>query len=139
MLRATMLAAGLSLAAGAALAQSPGIGGVPNPLPTTGAGSTGSDASANNPTLPPAGTSLVATLPATPTRAEWVLQNRSTDTIIEVRDDGAGNNQTVLSLSGAATAGGQGGSDGSLTFKGRVRVYVPTSNAATDQVALAQY
>jgi hypothetical protein len=86
------------------------------------AGTTGADYSASPPAVPIAGFVLLASLPATPTRAYVEIQNQSAGPIQIVRDDGTGTNQSSLLLaSGGANA--QGGGWSSTTFKGRVRVY----------------
>lgn len=86
-------------------------------------GSTGLNFSANQPAFPPAGTTLIATVPANGTRAHLEVQNQSADEIIAVRDDGAGNNLSYIYMDPGAGAGFQGGAWTSDTFKGRLRVY----------------
>ena len=109
-------------------------------------GSIGADFSANKPTLPNVGSNfaasgpyasyvLVATAPASPTRASIDVENNSGAQIVVVRDDGtaatgsAPVNASVFALGGGATVGSQGGSWPSTTFKGRVQVYAPSSIA----------
>ncbi len=99
------------------------------------AGSTGTDYSATPSAVPVAGDVLVATVPATATRAFVEVQNQSAGAVQVVRDDGAGNNQTTILLAAGSGAGTQGGGWSSATFKGRVRVYAATSTA---QVAAYQ-
>ena len=102
----------------------------------THAGSPGTDFSVNKPTLPPVGYTKIASVPARETRNQVAVQNQSTDTVLLVRSDGLGGNETLIVLSGAATAGAQGADWSSTTFKGQLDVYVPTANAGTDQVAI---
>lgn len=113
-------------------------------------GSTGLDYSANKPTLPTVGSAfaasgpyasyvLVATVPASSTRANVDIENDSGAQIAIVRDDGtaAGGaapvNASVFPISGGAAAGQQGGSWSSSTFRGRLQIYAPVS---TVQVAV---
>lgn len=100
------------------------VGGVPQP--TVASGSTGTDFSANAATIPMAGLVLLATVPATPTRAAVEIQNQSAGTLQVVRDDGAGGNQTSILIASGGSAGSQGGGWSSNTFKGRIRVYGAT-------------
>jgi hypothetical protein len=105
------------------------IGTAANPIVSnvTVAGTTGTDYSANAAAVPIAGLVLLATVPATPSRAYVEVQNQSAGQIQLVRDDGAGANQSsVLLASGGANA--QGGGWSSTTFKGRVRVYGVTGS-----------
>lgn len=82
------------------------------------------DYSANAPSLPPAGTVLLTTVPVTPSRRSIEVQNQSAGTIQVVRDDGAGGAGTVSSvLLAGSGAGAQGGSWSSTTFKGRILIY----------------
>lgn len=104
------------------------------PCTPTGYLKCGNDDSANKPAVPITGYVLIATVPAT-SRAAVEIDNQSTDLIEVVRDDGAGNNVSIVMLAGASVAGGQGGGWASQTFWGRIRVYAPSS---TDQVAVYQ-
>jgi hypothetical protein len=110
---------------GHALAQSPCVAGYL---------ACGQDFSANQAAIPLPGYVLIATVPAT-ARASIEVQNQSTSLIQLVRDDGFGNQQSTIMLAPAATAGGQGASWSSTTFRGRLRVYAPSSTA---QVAVYQ-
>jgi hypothetical protein len=94
----------------------------------------GQDFSANAASVPLPGYVLIATVPAT-ARAGIEVQNQSTSLIQVVRDDGFGNQQSTIMLAPAATAGGQGASWSSTTFRGRLRIYAPSSAA---QVAIYQ-
>lgn len=115
-------------------------------------GSTGHDYSANVPTLPHVGAnfaaggpyasySLVSNVVANPARANVEVQNTSGARIAVVRDDGtapigaAAANASVFALDGGSTAGAQGGSWSSQTFKGRLQIYAPSSTA---QVAVME-
>lgn len=113
-----------------------------NPLPTTSTqtGNTNADYSGNAESVPPAGYSLLATVPATPSRNEITIQNRSTDVVKIVIDDGNATAGTVsvISLGAAAASGGQGGGYSDNVFKGRARIYVPTANVGTDIVYASQ-
>lgn len=100
----------------------------------SGAGTTGTDFSANAATIPMAGFVLLATIPATPTRAAVEIQNQSAGTLQVVRDDGTGANQTTILLGPGSGAGTQGGGWANTTFKGRIRVY----GASGAQVAADQ-
>ena len=84
-------------------------------------GSFGTDHSANPPSL--GGLNLLATVNANAKRNAVGVQNQSTATLTLVRDDGAGNNTTVLILAPAAAAGAQGSDWTSLSFKGRLRIF----------------
>jgi hypothetical protein len=109
-------------------------------------GSTGSDASANKPTLPNVGANfggsgpyanyvLITTLAASPTRNNVDIENNSGAQIAIIRDDGtavggaAPVNASVFALAGGASAGSQGGAWSSMTFKGRIQVYALSSGA----------
>lgn len=97
-------------------------------------GSTGADFSANAATIPMSGFVLLATIPATPSRASAEVQNQSAGTLQIVRDDGSGGNQTSILIGSGGGAGAQGGGWSSNTFKGRIRVYGLTgSQVAADQ------
>jgi hypothetical protein len=96
-------------------------------------GSTGIDHSANGPGVPPTGyTTLLVTIAVNPHRNYVEVQNQSTALVALVRDDGTGNNQTVLMLAAASAGGGVGGDWTSDTFKGRLRIY---GASGTQQVA----
>jgi hypothetical protein len=113
----------------------------------SGGGSTGLDFSANKPTIPVvanatfsstgiyAGYVLVATVTANTSRSNIDIENISGANIAVIRDDGAAannaaaNNASVFTLSGGLGSGSQGGSWTSATFKGRIQVYAPVSNA----------
>ncbi len=109
-------------------------------------GTTGTDFSANKPTLPNIGANfaasgpyasyfLVATAAASATRNNIDIENISGAQIAIVRDDGTASggaapaNASVFALGGGASAGAQGGSWSSTTFKGRIQVYAPASSA----------
>jgi len=94
-----------------------------NPSIVSQAGSTGSDASVNALNIPLAGLSLLQTVAVNPSRLSIEIQNQSAGLIQVVRDDGAGNNQTSILLASGGSAGAQGGSWSSLSFKGRLRIY----------------
>lgn len=98
------------------------------------------DFSVNPESVPPTGYSLVATIPAKTDRNDAEVQNRSTDLIKIVLDDGKGTAgaTTIVSLAGASVSGGQGGAWSDGAFKGRIRVYVPTANTGTDTVEARQ-
>lgn len=91
-------------------------------------GSVGTDHSAN---AGAAGGTQLTTVAVNPTRNGIGVQNQSAAQIMLVRDDGAGNNTTLLYLTGASAAGQQGADWYSQTFKGRLRIY----GAAGSQVA----
>lgn len=109
-------------------------------------GSTGHDFSANIPTLPNIGANfaaggpyssyvLIATVPASATRANVDIENTSGGQIAIIRDDGtaasaaAPANASVFALQGGGAAGQQGGSWSSSTFKGRLQIYAASSAA----------
>ena len=98
------------------------------------AGGAGTDLSANEATVPIATYVLLATVPATPSRAAVEVQNQSATTVQVVKDDGADNELTTILLASGGAVNTQGGSWMSLTFKGRVRVYGPTGS----QVSVSQ-
>ena len=98
-------------------------------------GSPGTDHSTNGAAVPMAGYSLLKAIPANARRNLIGVQNQSTDAVQVVRADLTGANLTSLILAAAATAGGEGGSWSSETFKGAISIYVPTANVGTDQVA----
>jgi hypothetical protein len=100
------------------------LGTLANPFTFAPNGSTGTDFSANAAAV--SGTPLV-TIPQTASRAYVEVQNQSANQLQLVRDDGNGNNQTSILLSGVG-AGQQGGGWSSSTFKGRVRVYGPAGS-----------
>jgi len=88
-------------------------------------GGSGTDYSANSGAPAATAGNLLLTIPATANRAFVEVQNQSSGTISLIRDDGAGNNQTLILLAPGAGAGSQGGGWSSGTFKGRVRIYGP--------------
>jgi hypothetical protein len=113
---------------------------------TSAGGSTGSDYSANKPTLPNVGANfaasgvyasyfLVTTVPANSLRSEIEVFNVSGNQVALILDDGtaassaAPNNATIFALAGGSSNGAQGGSWISQTFKGRVQVYAPANTA----------
>jgi hypothetical protein len=100
--------------------------------------STVGDGSLNAESIPPSGFTCTAQLGVNYSRAIIEAQNRSTDAIKIILDDGAGNNATILSLAGAPSAGQAGQSWSDPYFKGRLRVCVPSANAGTDIVAVRQ-
>jgi hypothetical protein len=126
------------------------------PLPITISGSTGTDASANKPTLPNVGASpfggttlysayvLVATLAANASRNSWGFQNCSGARCVLLLHDGtassgsAPNNATCYAIEGGAAPGFQGGSDGDAYFKGAVEVYAAAALTGSAYVALYQ-
>jgi hypothetical protein len=106
----------------------------------------GRDYSANKPALPAVGAAfggsgpyanyvLVSTIPASTARNNVDIENISSGPIAVVRDDGtaasgaAPTNASVFALGGGASAGAQGGSWSSTTFKGRLQIYAPSSTA----------
>ena len=110
------------------------------------AGSTGSNSSANAPTLPNVGAAfgssgpyanylLVATLAASTSRASVDVENTSGAQIAVVLDDGtaaagaAPANASVFALASGSAVGAQGGSWVSQSEKGRVQIYAPASTA----------
>lgn len=95
---------------------------------TSRAGSTGTDYSANATAVPVSGYVLLATIPAKANRNFVEVQNQSQQLIQLVRDDGAGGNTTSLFLAPATVSSGQGSGWMSDTFKGRLRVYGPSSS-----------
>lgn len=122
------------------------VGGVAVPVSgaVSQAGSVGTDASANAPAVPNvgavfggtgpyAGYVLIKSIPAAPTRLNVEVQNTSGGPIVIVRDDGvaasgaAPANATLIPLSGGQSAGQQGGTWSSATFKGRLQIYAPTA------------
>jgi hypothetical protein len=93
------------------------------------------DGSLNQETIPPTGFTCTVALAVNYGRGIIEVQNRSTDAVRFILDDGAGGHATIMSL-GAALAGGQdGGAWSDPFFMGRLQVCVPTANAATDTVA----
>jgi hypothetical protein len=121
-----------------------------NPWPT---GSTGTDASANAPAIPPVGGAPFTTGPyagfvlttlqaASAARSNIDVENTSGSTIVVVRDDGTAavgsppNNASVFPLAGGGSVGAQGGAWSSQTFKGRLQVYSPITTALTFTAAL---
>lgn len=90
---------------------------------TVSSGSAGTDHSAAQPTFPPAGLTLLATIAANTSRNLIGVQCQDANQMQLWRDDGNGNNLTLILLeSGGSTATG-GGFYTSTTFFGRVRVY----------------
>lgn len=112
---------------------------------TSPPGSTGVDFSANKPALPNigagfsggvyAGYVLIATVPASATRANVDVENNSAAQIAIERDDGTATsgaapvNASVFAISNGGGAGQQGGSWTSSTFKGRLQIFAPASSA----------
>jgi hypothetical protein len=120
--------------------------GVGNPMPVRPTGSTGTDYSANKPTLPVIGSGfggsgpyhsyvLVATRAANATRNSIEVRNDSGEQIAVMLDDGtatSGNacaNVSVFTLAGGNGAGSQGGSWVSQTERGRVQIFASVSTA----------
>lgn len=112
-------------------------------------GTLGFDFSVNKPTLPNVGAAfggsgpyanyvLIQTI-AAGGRNNVGVENTSGAQLVIVRDDGSAavgaqpNNASVFALAGGASAGAQGGSWSSQTFKGRIQVYAPSAAA---QVAI---
>ena len=123
-----------------------GGAGSQNVVVTNTPGSVGHDYSANTPTLPVIGANfgstgvyanyvLVATVPASASRTEIEVLNSSGAQIAVLLDDGtaatstAPVNATLFALAGGTSAGAQGASWWSQTFKGRVQVYALSSSA----------
>ena len=115
-------------------------------FPTKSGGSTGTDYSANKPTLPNVGSNfaasgpyasyvLIATVPASTTRTIVDIENNSGAQIAIIRDDGtaangtAPKNASVFALAGGSGAGAQGGSWTSSSFFGRLQIYALSSTA----------
>ena len=113
-------------------------------------GTLGRDFSANAPVLPPIAANfgatgvyanyvLIATVPASATRFNIDVENVSGAQIVVIRDDGTAlsgaspANASVFALAPGSTAGAQGGSYASQTFKGRLQIYAPSASA---QVAI---
>ena len=109
-------------------------------------GSTGTDYSVNQPTLPNIGANfgatgpyanytLVKTIPASATRRNLDIENTSGAQIVVLLDDGtatSGNapaNATVFAISGGGTVGAQGGSWSSQTEQGRVQLFGPAGTS----------
>lgn len=109
-------------------------------------GSVGTDASGNKPTLPNvaadfaasgpyASYTRVAVLDVNTGRASVSIENTSGAQIAVILDDGTAEdaaapaNASVFSLSGGASSGAQGGSWASITEKGRIQIYAPSSGA----------
>lgn len=94
------------------------------------------DNSANQPSFPPGGYSLLATVNASPNRQNISVQNQSTDSIQVWRDQACnGTGLSEIVLAPASATGKMGGAWSSNSFKGCVRVYAP---AAGDQVMIYQ-
>lgn len=102
---------------------------VSNVTPTSGAGSTGTDYSANDPAQ---AANLILTIPVNASRNLVGIQNQDSAQIQVLLDNGAGAQTTFLLLESGGTLNTGGGAWTSTTFKGRVRVY---SANATPQVA----
>ena len=94
----------------------------------------GQDYSANPAAVPIGGYTLLSTIPAAPRRS-IEIDNQSTSWVQVIRDDGNGNQISSVMLAPASVAPGQGGSWGSYSFQGRVRVYAASAGA---QVAIYQ-
>ena len=94
-------------------------------------GATPADYSANAVAAPLSGYVLVSTIPATSSRANVEVVNLSGATVQLVLDDGAATTGTISSvlLAGGAGTPSQGGAWSDQAFKGRVRVYAPSSAA----------
>jgi len=133
---ATILAAG---PIGAASAQSSGVElptyrqlGASEPMAS--AGVSGSDASANPPSL--AGLSLLATIPAANSpRRGYFIEAQCTAGLTVAFDDQAGTVMpTIVVLAGPSSNGGQGGAldMSSMPHTGRIRIY---SSSPTCQMA----
>ena len=115
-------------------------------------GSTGHDYSTGAPTLPNVGANFGASgvyasyyltaVVAAGSRNNVDIENVSGAQIVVVRDDGtaaAGSapaNASVFALAGGLSAGAQGGSWSSSTFKGRLQIYSPLTTAITFTAAL---
>ncbi len=98
-----------------------GTGCYPTTQPTIGAGSTGTDSSANAVSIPSDSTFVtLATIAVNASRALVGVQNQSGATIQLVRDNGSESNQTSIFLNGPF------GTWTSSTFKGRVTIYGPS-------------
>lgn len=94
------------------------------------------DNSANQPSFPPAGYTLMATVNPAPNRQNITVQNQSTDSIQVWRDkDCAGTQLSEIVLAPAASGGAQGAAWTSDSFKACIRVYAPTN---TDQIMIYQ-
>jgi hypothetical protein len=94
------------------------------------------DSSANKPTFPPAGLTLLKTVTASSVRQNITVQNQSTDIVEVWRDqDCAGTQLSEIVLAAATATGGMGGAWSSSTFKNCIRVYAPSSG---DQVMIYQ-
>ena len=140
LLAACALTASLVIGAGgSALAQSKSVEvpayrqlGAAEPMASPGA--SGTDYSANAPSL--AGLTLLATIPApASTRLGYLVQAQCTAGLTVVFDDQAGSlSPTVVVLQGSGAAGGQGGSlsMAAMPHTGRIRIY---SSSAGCQMA----
>ena len=92
-------------------------------------GNNGVDYSANAPAL--SGLTLLATIPANPSRLGFFIQAQGTTQLTVVLDDAAGSlPPTIVVLAGAAAHGGQGAAIalGGLPHTGRIRVYGTSSS-----------
>ena len=123
---------------GSRTAQPIGVPGSPMQVSVVGGASGGiapADYSANAATVPMSGLVLLATIPATASRASVEVQNQSAGTVQVVRDDGNGTSGTVSSIILAGSGAGlQGGGWSSTSFKGRVRIF----GASGSQIAAFQ-
>ena len=94
-------------------------------------GGTPTDYSANPMAVPLSGYVLIATAPVNAVRGNIEIFNHSGAQIQIVLDDGLGTAGTISSvlLAGGGGAPSQGGSWSDMAFKGRARVYAPSSTA----------
>ncbi len=101
------------------------VGNFPVTQPVRNQGGAPADYSVNAAAVPMSGFVLLATIPASATRAAVEVQNQSAGAIQVIRDDGSATAGTVSSilLAGGTAAGTQGGGWSSTTFKGRVLIY----------------
>lgn len=115
-------------------------------FPTKSGGTTGTDYSANKPTLPNVGSNfsasgpyasyiLIATVPASTSRSKVDIENTSGAQIVVIRDDGtaasgaAPTNASVFALAPGNGVGSQGGSWATTSFYGRLQIYAASSSA----------
>jgi len=104
-------------------------------FPVMNAGGTGVDWSANQPDYPPARMELLSTVDANPTRSAVGVVNQDVSILQIWRDDGDGDNLTLIPLGACESQGdGTGGSYYSKTFKGRLRIW-----GATIEIQMAAY
>lgn len=99
---------------------------------TIAAGGTGTDASANKPSIL---ANLLATVNVNLSRSIVFVQNQAANTVQVVLDGGAGGNTSVILLAPGGGANTQGASWQSEQFKARVRVY---GSNALDQVCVRE-